>query len=107
MFEEKENELTQKKTDFERQSALNQQQILSTEKKVNDLNAQLEISKIYEDKIKKDQKEQQREFDEKTQSLQAEKEGIKAELKTKSKLCEELETKLQKQTADAESYKAV
>lgn len=57
-IEEKEDELTQKKIDFERQSALNQQQILFTEQKANDLKAQLERLVLqYEDRIKMDREE--------------------------------------------------
>lgn len=41
-IDEKEDELTQKKIDYERQSALNIQQIQFTEQKANDLNQQLE-----------------------------------------------------------------
>lgn len=54
-----------------------------------------------------DLEELQREFCEKIQRLQAEKEGVEAKLKMKRKQCEELETKLQKQTANAERDKAV
>ena len=66
-IEEKEDELTQKKIDFERQSALNQQQILFTEQKANDLKAQLErLVQQYEDRIKMDREELQRQIREKS-----------------------------------------
>jgi chromosome segregation ATPase len=41
-IDEKEDELTQRKIDFERERALNQQQIQFTEQKASDLNTQLE-----------------------------------------------------------------
>lgn len=54
-----------------------------------------------------DREELQREIKEKSQRLQAEKENAEAKFDMKRKQCKELETKLQKQTADAEREKAI
>ena len=54
-----------------------------------------------------DREELQREIKEKSQRLQAEKENAVAKFDMKRKQCKELETKLQKQTADAEREKAI
>ncbi len=52
------DELTQKKIDYELQSALNQQYILFNEGKVSDLSDQLEGTvQRYEDRIKMDREE--------------------------------------------------
>ena len=54
-----------------------------------------------------DREELQREIKEKSQRLQAEKENAEAKFDRKRKQYKELETKLQKQTADAEREKAI
>ena len=54
-----------------------------------------------------DREELQREIKEKSQRLQAEKENAEAKFDRQRKQCKELETKLQKQTADAEREKAI
>lgn len=54
-----------------------------------------------------DREELQREIREKSQKLQAEKENAEAKFEMKRKQCKELETKLLKQTTDAEKEKAV
>ncbi len=102
-IDEKEDELTQRKIDFERERALNQQQIQFTEQKASDLNTQLERTvQRYEDRIKMDREELQREIKEKSQRLQAEKENADAKFDAKRKQCKELEAKLQKEIANAE-----
>lgn len=61
----------------------------------------------YEDRIKMDRDELQRELKEKSQRLQAEKENADAKFDAKRKQCKELEAKLQKEIASAEREKAV
>ena len=57
-YEKKEDELTQKKIEFERDAALQKQSIVFTEQKAQDLQAQLDktVSR-YEDRIKIDREE--------------------------------------------------
>ena len=54
-----------------------------------------------------DREELQREIREKSQRLQAEKENAEAKFEMKRKQCKELETKLQKEIANAEKEKQI
>lgn len=61
----------------------------------------------YDERIKTDREEMQREIREKSQRLQAEKENVEAKFDVKRKQVKDLETKLQREIANAEREKAV
>ena len=107
-FETKEDELTQKKIDFEREQALQKQQIVFTEQKASDLQGQLDKTvQRYEDRIKIDREEMQRELREKTNRLAEEKEAAEAKYQSKRQEYKDLEKRLIKETANNERERAV
>lgn len=107
-FEAKEDELTHKKIEFEREQALQKQQISFTEQKATEL--QLQQDKIigrYEDRIKIDREELQREFKEKISRLNEQKEQTEAKYNAKRQAYKELENRLIKENANFERERAV
>lgn len=107
-LEKKEDEFNQKKIEFERDAALQKQHIVFTEQKAQDLQAQLDKTiQRYEDRIKIDREEIQRELREKTTRLLEEKEQSEAKYQAKRQAYKELENRLIKESACNEREKAV
>lgn len=79
-----------------------------TDQKASDLSQQLERTvQRYEERIKMDREEMQRELKEKSAKLTCEKENAEAKFEAKRKQVKELESRLQREVANAEREKAV
>lgn len=102
------DELTQRKIEFERDKALKGQQLQFQDQRIQELTRQLEETiKRYDERIRSDREEWQRDMAEKIQRITAEKEASDAKYEQKRKALKDLESSINKQTSSMEREKAV
>lgn len=107
-FEQKEDDLNHKTINFEKDQALMKQQIKFAEAKAGEMQTQYERTvQRYEDRIKIDKEEMQREIKDRSQRLVEEKEAAEAKYQAKRKELREIEKRLINKTSEAETEKAV
>ena len=107
-FEEKEDDLNQKNIDFEKEQALMKQQISFSDKKLEEMQTQYDRTVArYEDRIKMDKEEMQREVKDRSARLQEEKEAAEAKYQAKRAELKDVQKRLITKTTQAETERAV
>lgn len=107
-LEGKEDELNYKNINYEKNAALMKQQIKFAEAKSAEMQTQYERTvQRYEDRIKIDKEEMQRELKDRSQRLLEEKEAAEAKYQAKRKELKEVEKRLIQLTSSGETEQAV
>ena len=107
-LEGREDELNHKNINFEKDGALMKQQIKFAEAKATEMQTQYDRTvQRYEDRIKIDKEEMQRELKDRSQRLLEEKEAAEAKYQAKRKELKEVEKRLIGLTSTGETEKAV
>jgi len=107
-LEQKEDELNYKNINYEKDGALMRQQIKFAEAKAAEMQTQYERTvQRYEDRIKMEKEEMQRELKDRSQRLLEEKEAAEAKYQAKRKELKDVEKRLIGLTSTGETEKAV
>ena len=107
-LDQREDELNHKNINFEKDGALMKQQIKFAEAKASEMQTQYERTvQRYEDRIKIDKDEMQRELKDRSHRLLEEKEAAEAKYQAKRKELKDVEKRLIGLTSTGETEKAV